>query len=215
MKFNLIRFRKCLEDNKIFFEVIVASLLSFMAIYVSFQANKIAEIQTKIMQEEDLPQLEIRINQEYNEQLELYDNVVWKIINQGGRLSDFDTEAYSFYKFFYHPDYDTLQIPLYSYLNMRGFLTGESEGLIYQIDNNHHGVKEIELRDSLSDFGFYQIETYMTIFYKDIFNENHEEYFIISPRIGRIKKEEWNVIETNYNEAQNKDTFSELSAKKT
>ena len=77
MKIDINKIRRALNDNKIFFEVIVASLLSFMAVYVSIQANRIAETQTKIMQEENLPQLEIRMTQEYNEQIKLYDNDVW------------------------------------------------------------------------------------------------------------------------------------------
>lgn len=213
MKIDLNKFRKELKDNKIFFEVIVASLLSFMAVYVSIQANRIAEIQTKIMQEENLPQLEIRMTQEYNEQLKVHDNDIWLFFNRGGRLSDFDTKAYSFYKFTYHPDYDTLRLPLYSYLNMRGILTGESEGLVYQIDNNHQGAKEIELRDSLSNFGFYDIETYVEISYIDIFNDRHEEYFQISPGINRITKQNWDVLEASYRNVKDRVTFSKLSAK--
>ena len=212
MKIDINKIRKGLNDNKIFFEVIVASLLSFMAVYVSIQANRIAETQTKIMQEENLPQLEIRMTQEYNEQIKLYDNDVWLFFNRGGRLSDFDTKEYSFYKFTYHPDYDNLMLPLYSYLNMRGILTGESEGLVYQVDNNHHGTKEMELRDSLSNFGFYEIETYVAVSYTDIFNDKHEEYFQISPGINRIKKQQWDTIETSYKNAKDRFTFSKLSA---
>jgi hypothetical protein len=213
MKININKLRKGLNENKIFFEVIVASLLSFMAVYVSIQANRIAETQTKIMQEENLPQIEIRMTQEYNEQLKIYDNNVWLFYNRGGKLSDFDTKEYSFYKFTYHPDYDTLQLPLYSYLNMRGVLTGESEGLVYQIDNNHHGTKEIQLRDSLSNFGFCDIETYIAVSYVDIFNERHEEFFQISPGISRIKKQNWDIIETSYKNAKDRFTFSKLSAR--
>ena len=212
MKIDINKIRRALNDNKIFFEVIVASLLSFMAVYVSIQANRIAETQTKIMQEENLPQLEIRMTQEYNEQIKLYDNDVWLFFNRGGRLSDFDTKEFSFYKFTYSPDYDTLILPLYSYLNMRGVLTGESEGLVYQVDNNHYGAKEVELRDSLSNFGFYEIETYITVSYTDIFNDRHNEYFQISPGINRIKKQEWDRIETSFKNAKDRFTFSKLSA---
>ena len=213
MKIDLNRIRKGLNNNKIFFEVIVASLLSFMAVYVSIQANRIAKTQTKIMQEENLPQLEIRMTQEYNEQIKLYDNDIWLFFNRGGRLSDFDTKEYSFYKFTYNPDYDTLMLPLHNYLNMRGTLTGESEGLVYQVDNNHYGAKVMELRDSLINFGFHEIKTYIAVSYVDIFNDRHEEYFQISPGINRIKKQEWNTIETSFQNAKDKFSFSELSAK--
>lgn len=212
MKIDIRKIRKVLNTNKIFFEVIVASLLSFMAVYVSIQANRIAETQTKIMREENLPQLEIRMTQEYNEQIKLYDNDVWLFFNRGGRLSEFNTKEYSFYNFTYEPDYDTLKLPLYSYLNLRGILSGESEGLVYQVDNNHQGTKEMELRDSLSNFGFYDIETYVAVSYTDIFNDRHEEYFQISPGINRINKQKWDTIEKNYMNAKERYTFSKLSA---
>lgn len=213
MKKYLCILRNGLEVNKIFFEVIVASLLSFMAVYVSIQANKIAETQTKIMQEENLPLLEIRMTQEYNEQINLYDNDIWWFFNRGGPLSDFYTKEYSFFKFTYYPDFETLQLPLYSYLNMKGILTGEIEGLVYQVDNNHHGTKKMELRDSLSNFGFCDIETYVAVSYIDIFNERHEEYFQISPVIDRINKQNWDRVETICKNAKDKFQFSKLSAK--
>lgn len=207
-----MKMRKVLNDNKIFFDVIVASLLSFMAVYVSIQSNRIAEIQTRIMHEENLPQLEIRMNQEYNEQIRLYDNDVWLFFNHGGRLSDFETREYSFYKFTYFPDHDTLMIPLYSYLNMRGILTGESEGLVYQVDNNHHGIKEKELRDSLSNHGYCEIETYVAVTYTDIFNDTREEYFQISPGVKRISNQVWESRETSYKNSKDKMAFPNLSA---
>ncbi|MEA5425881.1 hypothetical protein [Arcicella lustrica] len=213
MKLKIEKIRKVLSDNKIFFEVIVATLLSFMAIKVSIEANRIADNQTKIMYEENLPQLEIRMTQEYNTQLKIYDNDVWLFFNRGGKLSDFDTKEYSFYRFTYRPDYDTLNIPLDSYLNMRGIITGESEGLVYQIDNNHHGAKEIVLRDSLSKFGYYDIDTYVAIYYKDIFDEKHEEFFQISPGINKINKQTWDRIEASYKGDKNRYSFPNLSAK--
>ena len=213
MKIRFQNIRKGLENNKIFFEVIVASSLSFMAIYVSIQANRIAENQTKIMRDENLPQLEVRFTQEYNDQLKIYDNDIWLFFNRGGKLSNFDTKEYSFYKFTYHPNYDSLLLPVYNYLPMRGILTGDIEGLIYQIDNNRQGAKIIELRDSLANFGYYDIESYVSISYEDIFDERHEEYFQISPSVNRISLQDWKKIETNFNNAKPKYMFPKLSAK--
>ncbi|MCE7044656.1 hypothetical protein [Dyadobacter sp. CY312] len=213
MKVNVNKVRNFLSENKIFFEVIVASLLSFMAVYVSIQANIIAQNQTEIMKEENLPQLEIRMTQEYNEEIKLYDNKAWLFFNRGGRLSDFDTKEYSFLKFIHRPDYDTLLIPLHNYIDMRGVLTGDSEGLVYQVENNHQGKKEVEIRDSLSSFGFYNIEVYVAVSYSDIFDDNHVEYFQISPRIIKIKKNEWKKIESHFQNAKDRFTLSNLNAK--
>ncbi len=212
MKLSTIR--DLLNKNKIFFDVIVASLLSFMAIYISIQANKIADAQTKIMEQENLPQLEIRMTQDYNEKIKIYDNNVWLFFNRGGKLSDFDTRDYSFFKFtaINGSKIDSLKLPLYSYLNMRGTLTGESDGLIFQIDNAHNGVKEVELRNSLMNFGYFEIQSYMEITYTDIFDKKHAEYFRISPGPGvsKISEKRWKEIENSFTSANTRYTFPQI-----
>jgi hypothetical protein len=70
----------------------------------------------------------------------------------------------------------------------------------------------VELRDSLTNFGFYEIETYVAITYTDLFNDRHEEYFQISPGINRINKQQWDTIEKSYKNAKDRFTFSKLSA---
>lgn len=210
---KISKIRTWLNKNKVFFEVIVALLLSFMAIFLSIQANRIATTQTKIMEEENLPQIEIRSTQEYNERNKLYDNDIWLFFNRGGKISDFDVTNYSVYRFTYRPNYDTLIFPIHSYLNYRGTLTGESEGLIYQIDNNHNGSKEVELRDSLSNYGFYGIDTYAKVTYKDIFNNLHDEFYQINPSKRSITKERWQEIEKQFNDGSKVMYFNHLFAK--
>jgi hypothetical protein len=202
IKQKIKKIRDFLNNYRVFFELIVATLLSIMAIIVSINSNRIANAQTDIMKKENMPQFEIRMTQDYNEQLRIYDNNVWMFFNRGGRLSDFDTKEYSFFKFTYHPHFDILSLPLYNYLNMRGVLTGESEGLIYHVDNNHFGARFLELRDSLSNFGYFEIETYISITYVDIFDEKRQEYFQVNPSIKKIDLHEWNIIENNYKNAK-------------
>jgi hypothetical protein len=209
---KISKIRNWLNKNKVFFEVIVAFSLSFMAIFLSIQANRIAKAQTKIMEEENLPQIEIRSTQEYNEQKKLYDNDIWLFFNRGGKIADFDVTNYSLYRFTYRPNYDTLIFPIYSYMNYRGVLTGESEGLIYQIDNDHNGAKEIELRDSLSNYGFYGIDTYAKLTYKDIFNKPHSEFYQINPSKKSITKEHWEEIEKQFSDVSKTIYFKKLFA---
>jgi len=209
---KLSKLRKSLEKNKIFFELIVASLLSFMAIYVSIQANKIAETQTSIMEQENLPQLEIRMTQDYNQDLKIYDNNNWLFFNRGGKLLNFDTREYTFFKFthVHKMEVDSLSLPIYAYFNMRGILSGESDGLIYQIDNNHNGFKEIELRNKLSEYGFFDIESYLQISYEDIFDNKHLEYYKISPGISKISEKKWKEMSALFIESKEKFTFPKL-----
>ena len=212
MKISSIR--KSLEKNKIFFELIVATLLSFMAIYVSIQANKIAETQTSIMEQENLPQLEIRMTQDYNQDLKIYDNNIWLFFNRGGKILNFDTTEYTFLRFtnMHEMEIDSVSLPLYGYYNMRGTLSGESEGLIYQIDNNHNGIKEIELRNNLTGYGYYDIESYMQISYEDIFDKQHFEYYKVSPGISKISEKKWKEISVKFVDAKQKFTFPQLDS---
>lgn len=201
MQHFIRKLRIYLTKNKIFFEVIVSMALSFMAIYVSIQANKIAENQTRIMEEELLPQLEIRPSVEFNQELQIYDNTTWLFYNHGGKLSNFNTEEYSFIKIIdkNSENYDTIIRPLYSYLDFRGVLTGESEGLIYLVDNHHHGNKEMELRNSLINEAYIEIHVYVQVSYKDLFNKEHYEYFQISPGIKKVSKSHWEKAEKYFN----------------
>lgn len=213
MRFNIVKIRKWLNANKIFFEVIVATLLSFMAVFVSIQTNKIAETQTQIMIEENMPQIEIRMGQQYNELSKFYDNDIWYFYNRGGKLSNFEISYYSFYEFIYRPNFDTIVIPIYGYLNMQGVLTGEGDGLIYQIDNNHNGKKEIELRDSLWDFGFNNVTVFARLEFKDILNRQHEEYYQISPGITSVDKIKWDNVKSKFEDSNFRFDYSHLNAK--
>jgi hypothetical protein len=208
--------REFLEKNKIFLEVFVATSLSFMAVYVSIQANKIAQNQTKIMEEENLPQLEIIKSNEYNDQIKIVDNNVWYFFNRGGKLSNFEIKEYTFFRFGTRVELgnDSIILPLYSYLSWKGTLTGESEGLIYQVDNNHNGVNEVKLRDSLLKFGFYEIASYVAVSYVDIFDKEHIEYFQISPgsRGRRVSQKTWKTVKAEFEFNENKYTFSRLNA---
>ena len=80
------KFRAFLTLNKIFIESVVAVLLSAMALVVSCNANKIAQAQTKIMEVEHIPKLELRMHEEFNEKKKIYDNNVWMVYNKNGKL---------------------------------------------------------------------------------------------------------------------------------
>ena len=193
------RFRSFLQRNKIFFEVILASLLSFMAIFVSIKTNSIAEHQTKIMEYENTPQLEIRKHQEFNQELNTY-NDIWLIFNRNSKVSNFDIEEnYSFIRFESRSaKNDSILIPIAQYVNTKGMLTGESEGLIYQFDNSHNSVYEFTLRNELINIGYLEIESYIKSTYKDVMQQKEEKYYKIAPDIKEIDKEEWNKIKEEF-----------------
>ena len=192
-------FRKGLNDNKIFFEVFVAGCLSAMAIIVSIQSNKIAQSQTKMMEEQGLPQIEIRYNQEKNQRTEIYDYNKWYVFNQGEKLSNLETETMSFV--YYNSKeglFDTVLFPVYGYLGMRGMLTGEGDNLVYEFDNDYSGAKEVELRNALLNKGYFEVRNYIMLKYKDIYNGAHDEYYCIWPGIREISKTEWDTLKQKH-----------------
>ncbi len=210
----LTRFRKWLETNKIFFEVFVAITLPIIAIYISVQANRIAENQTRIMEEENLPQLELRMNQEYNESIKIYDNNVWSLYNRGGKLSNLSIDKMSFIRFTNNGTnkWNEIELPIYGYFAMHGILTGESEGLIYQIDNNKNGFKELQLRNQLLNDGQFEVEAFIGFTYLDIFDNRHSLFFKCSPSITPVLEEEWLQMQKKQNEADSTLYFPKVSA---
>jgi hypothetical protein len=193
-KFQL---KKFLTDNKIYVEMIVATSLSFMAIYVSVQANRIAETQTNMMEQQSLPRIEIQMFQQKNDSTNFYDNDVWYVNNRGGKLSYFDIQKLSFVRHMLREDLyrDTIIVPVTGYLNWRGVLSGEVEGEVNRFDNDHNGLREFNLADSLSKTGMMEMENYCMISYTDVFNKRHYEYYRLSPSIQPITKEKWDYLE--------------------
>lgn len=198
---SIQQIRNWLTINKIFFEVVVATSLSFMAIFISIKTNLLTEYQTNIMRYENTPQIEIRSQQTQNPNTKIYDKTVWLVFNRNSKLSDFDVDRdYSFISFSKARDYsgDSLFIPLKHYINRGGVLTGENEGLIYQFDNDTNGEKEYILRSNLEGKGYIMPYSYIQISYKNIFDEKIIKYYQIWPSIKMIKKDEWEKIEKFY-----------------
>lgn len=189
-----IAFRKALNDNKIFFEVIVAGLLSFMAITVSIQANKIAERQTIIMEQENLPQWEVWMQQDKNPQTGIYDLSTWTVVNKGGKFSDFAMTDLTFLTYSKYGDYgskDSIRIPIYGYLAWRRIHSMETDGPIYTVHNDYNGALEYKLQEELRGKGILDVETYVKITYDDIFDKSHEDYYKLSIGTQRITKAEY------------------------
>jgi hypothetical protein len=200
-KLNWKKARSTLEKNKILFELIVATLLSFMAIFVSIQANNISKRQTEIMQFENSPQIEIRMQQFFNDSLNYYDKKEWFVYNRNSKLADFNLEE-SFSFIVFYKDYvftkDSIVFSLPYYLNSAGHLSGDNEGLLYKFDSDDNGqfIRNLDLASR--DLGYLQINSYVKATYSTIFKNREEVYFQISPKIKQISSKEWKIVETLY-----------------
>ncbi|MXV14326.1 hypothetical protein [Hufsiella ginkgonis] len=206
MKFTLDYVRKGLERNKIFFEVIVAIVLTGMGIVVSIEANHIADTQTKIMRQENLPQFELIMEQEENDSLNIKDNDILHVFNRGGRLVDFEFDHVAFLNFtrWRETSSDTLRLPLRGYYNMGGNITGNDVGEVFNIDNDHNGLHEVRIRNAFYDakIAYPEVETFAKLSYKDMFGDTHEEYFKTKLGISRITRQEWLKVESLYKESR-------------
>ncbi|MFD2603816.1 hypothetical protein [Flavobacterium suzhouense] len=190
------RVRKNLNKNKIFFETVFVFIASISAIYISFQANSIAENQGKIMEWENTPNLEIRKTQIYNDSLKIYDRTIWLVYNHNSKISNFDIEKdYSFLNFSFKNTTDSIRLPINNYINLGGRVYGTSEGLIYDFDDKYTGYSKYLLWNSLFDIGYLDIESYIKISYKTVLGKSEKKYFQILPSIKEIDSLNWSELE--------------------
>jgi len=205
MREKLIFFRGLLERNKIFFEVLVASTLTFMGVYVSIQANTIATNQTKIMEQENTPKIEIRQTQLYNDSTKIYDITKWLVFNHNSKISNFDIEKeISYLNLIKRGSYLEINLPLRSYLNLGGTLTGESEGLIFDFDNRYTGYNEYLTRQKIWNYGHIQPISFVELSYENVLEKKEKRYYQITPRIREINKTSWDSLITDWsNKSQN------------
>lgn len=189
--------KRLLQNNKIYFEVIVASCLTFMAIYLSWTANKIANQQTTIMQLEHTPNIELRKTQIYNDSLRVYDVTKWFVYNNNSKISNFDIEKeYSILHFTFRENTDTIKLPVWDYLNLGGTIYENSEGKIFDFDNKYSGYQEYILRQSLFTEGYIEIESYIKINYRSVLKKNETKFFKIEPTIEEVDSIKWNKIKS-------------------
>lgn len=188
----ILKLKRFLDSNKIFFEIIVSISLTFTSIYVSIIANQIALSQTRIMELENTPKLEIRKNQIYNDSLEIFEITEWYIFNQNSKIANVSLEKeVSFLNVIKRGTYQEFNIPCRNYLNSQGILTGSSEGLVYQFDNKLTALNEYQTREQFWDKGHLQLNTYISVSYDDVLNEKNEKFYMITPTIKEISKSTW------------------------
>nr|WP_315155709.1 hypothetical protein [uncultured Flavobacterium sp.] len=195
MKNKIIQVRGLLERNKIFFEILTATVITFTSIYISLQANSISKIQTKIMELENTPKIEIRNTQLYS------DSIItkWDVFNHNSKISNFEIEKQiSYMNVVKRKNYKELNIPVMNYLNIGNKLSGQNEGLIYEFDNMYSVNNEHLIHQKIEDYGFTQIKSFIQISYDDVLEEKDIKYYQITPQIKEISKITWDSISKDW-----------------
>ncbi|MDW8848787.1 hypothetical protein SD960_01685 [Flavobacterium sp. MMLR14_040] len=197
MKSKIIKLRNFLNRNKIFFEILAAIALTSTSIFVSIKANNISESQTRIMELENTPRIEIQRTQLYDDSTKTNYTTKWIVFNNNSKISNFEIQKEISYLNIRKKNGKEIDIPLVEYLNHLGNLTGQSEGLIYEFDNKYCSEDEFLTRKEISDYGDIDVKSFIEISYNNVLGKKEIIHFQISPLIQEISEDSW--------EATNKD----------
>lgn len=206
MKNKIIHFRNFLERNKIFLEVLTAIVISITSIFVSFQANNIAnqaniisDTQTDIMKLENTPSIEIRKTLVANGSSGIESVSKWLVLNNNSKISNFEIEKeFSYINIVKKTKSEELNIPLMEYINRDGRLTGKNEGLVYEFDNKNCSQNEFLMRQEIWDYGYTQIKSFIEISYDNVITKRATKFYQITPLIKEISKSEWDSIKRDW-----------------
>ncbi|PXY46756.1 hypothetical protein DMB68_06255 [Flavobacterium hydrophilum] len=168
MKSKIIKLRGFLKRNKIFFEVLAATVLTITSIFVSFQANNISKRQMEIMESENTPRIEIQRTQLFIDSTKSNQVTKWLVFNNNSKISDFEIEKQISFLSITKKNREELSIPVIEYLNPNGKLSGENEGLIYEFDNVNSFQDEFITRQNLIDYGGVNVRSFIQISYHDV-----------------------------------------------
>lgn len=213
MRKKIVQFRNLLERNKIFLEVLTASVLTITSIFVSIQANnianqanKISSDQTDIMKRENTAKLEIRKTQLSGDSAQNGAVTKWSVLNNNSKISNFVIEKeFSYINVVKKLNTDEINIPVMEYINLEGKSTELNEGLIYEFDNKNCSYDELILRQAIWDFGFTQIKTFIQISFENMLtNEKETKFYQISPLIQPIQEKEWDSIKNDWSSKSKK-----------
>ncbi|MDK8193971.1 hypothetical protein QP794_28210 [Paenibacillus sp. UMB7766-LJ446] len=183
-------FRKGLERNKIFFEVLVTLSLSTMALFVSCQANTIASNQTAIAEAENMPVFEIKSTQVYDDDRKEYTEHKVKIANEGGPIYGFDSDVVTFLNIDYLDNKDgyinkNIRVPLRGYFTA-SLVTSKVKGELATVQGYLNNNKLFDLTqeilngpDAEEKFIDIEIQVYVKIRYEDFLHRYNEEYYYV------------------------------------
>jgi hypothetical protein len=214
-------FKSFLNSNKIYFETIAATLLSFMAVIIAgvqiaigFQQSDLIELQTEAEKQQSLPQFLVvrNFDSEYElvppeDKLEIY--------NYGNVAHNVNLTTMSFIKVVYITSGKSVKqlsrdFAILNYYNTT-FHTNTYSGLIFWRVGYGNFAKSIELDKELNtqlptiDWVDVSIETYVRISYQDVFAEQRVDYYKVDGAgVGqKISIEEGIKIYTAYENAEN------------
>ena len=227
---NWSELRRRLEENKIIFETLAATLLSGMAIVVAVaqtcSANKQAtlqDLQTKIAEAQALPQFEIRFEQEYDAAAGTFRTNVITITNVGGSVHEVSVSTAEFLEVSSarrFGEHRVTPIAITGYLNSQ-FQTAATTGLLVTLRTEGNNTRETEIVRGVADlarksgWAYANIDRkiFLRVTYRDLLGRYHADYFEARPILGaaRLKKADGEAIFNRYQHTVHAE-FSSLTA---
>jgi hypothetical protein len=186
--------RGWLNNNKIWFETLTASLLSLMAVIVSVaqsctasKQTELMSLQTQIAEAQALPQFEVALNPKFNDATRKYDDYILVVSNHGGPIFDFSAEAAYFIQVTIPgANFGVMKadIPVDGYFTA-SFVSAANTGELVTMVGNHNNARAVEIQQDIRQaadarqWGFANMdEQVVTRFsYRDMLNRQHEDYY--------------------------------------
>lgn len=192
--------KQFLEDNKIYFEVVVSTLLAIMAIVVSLKANSIADTQTALAEEanrismlEYIPEVTAEFRLVRSDSDSRTEHLV--VENKGKPLYEFESYSIAFLSVrelelvnIEHPANNSyervgMMVPIINYFPIVAYRPNNNSGEIFR-----QIIEDVNmLRDSIESFDqelriqnkytAATIERYIKVSYVDSQNKKYTQYF--------------------------------------
>lgn len=226
MNGKLDTIRKWLENNRIFFELIVALSLTSMSIIVSINANQIAEYQNELIKQENQPifvfNLTRTVNPNYTDNGSLDKGERIDINNIGKPAYNFTAEEYIFFDIRLYNKSDNYSekkayVPVTNYY-LYSVETDPAIGLLrsFNMDyffpingTNYTGNYAVychinedfgNYSQTQNYFGYIDLKRYFHITYSDIYGEAHDEiYYVCGGTSYKLKEKDKIDLDKRYN----------------
>jgi hypothetical protein len=221
------KLRKKLTHNKIFFETLAATALTLMAVVLSLGQLRVTqeqttylELQTTIQRAQASPQFVVVLKQVLNEVTGYASEDKLFIYNQGNIARKIEANTAVFFKLSYvnKANFQEKLVPITGYFWITAY-SGDATGLVLTIQGSENILKRREIQDvldSLADANNViinlEVQRYVKLTYRDIFNEVHTEYYFVPATGGSelISVEKGKTLFEDYINASVKGTALDL-----
>ena len=161
-------------------EILITLIISVTSIFLATKANEMTRIQTEVVRNSSLPDLQV-VEKNENE----YDSVI-EISNLEGRIDNYNSRIVTFLKCSYvdgKNDFYEEEIPIFNYYII-GSKSGKNIGILekkatggncYKINSLIQKIPEYSKKNEKSLYA--EINSYLCISYLDVLGETQEIYY--------------------------------------